>query len=140
LAARTILRSRNAIEVAEHAGIDLSLAEESLRLTPEQRALQHQSALEMALQLETAYRASMNKHDRCSNNRKEINSPSTAGLCSLQDRHSLHPCRSAQDERRRKTAGLNGSRQTSRESTAAKAKSRAGDAIRSAFLSLTFFL
>jgi hypothetical protein len=48
----------NAIEAAEQAGIDLSLIEESLRLTPEQRALQHQSALAMALQLEEAYRAS----------------------------------------------------------------------------------
>jgi hypothetical protein len=48
----------NAIQAAEQAGIDLSLIEESLRLTPEQRALQHQSSLEMALQLEEAYNAS----------------------------------------------------------------------------------
>jgi pheromone shutdown protein TraB len=47
----------NAIQAAEQAGIDLSLIDESLRLTPEQRALQHQSALEMALQLEEAYNA-----------------------------------------------------------------------------------
>lgn len=45
----------NAIEAAELAGFDMSLIEESLRCTPEQRALQHQAALEMALQLETAY-------------------------------------------------------------------------------------
>jgi hypothetical protein len=30
---------------AENAGIDLSLIEESLRLTPEQRLVQHQAAL-----------------------------------------------------------------------------------------------
>jgi hypothetical protein len=54
----------NAKEAAEQAGIDLSLIEESLRLTPELRALQHQAALEMALQLEAAYHASNSKrHD-----------------------------------------------------------------------------
>jgi hypothetical protein len=53
----------NAIQAAEQAGIDLSLIEESLRLTPEQRALQHQSALDMALQLEEAYRASRGDRD-----------------------------------------------------------------------------
>jgi hypothetical protein len=47
----------NAIEAAEHAGFDMSLIEESLRRTPEQRALQHQAALEMALQLEAAYQS-----------------------------------------------------------------------------------
>ena len=51
----------NAIQEAEQAGIDLSLIDESLRLTPEQRALQHQSALDMALQLECAYHASRSK-------------------------------------------------------------------------------
>lgn len=51
----------NAIEAAESAGIDLSLIEESLRLTPEQRALQHQAALEMALQLETAYKEALGR-------------------------------------------------------------------------------
>jgi hypothetical protein len=54
----------NVTEVAERAGIDLSLIEESLRLTPEQRAVQHQVALEMALQLEAAYQLSKGKrHD-----------------------------------------------------------------------------
>ena len=54
----------NAIEIAERAGIDLSLAAESLRLTPEQRAMQHQMALELALQLEAAHRTSLNRqHD-----------------------------------------------------------------------------
>ena len=53
-----------ATEAAERAGIDLSLIDESLRLTPERRALQHQAALEMALQLEAAYHASnSNRHD-----------------------------------------------------------------------------
>lgn len=45
----------NALEEAERWGIDLTLIEESLRLTPEQRAIQHQRALEMALQMEAAY-------------------------------------------------------------------------------------
>lgn len=59
----TVKAGMNAIEVAACAGIDLSLIDESLRLTPEQRAIQHQNALEMALQLETAYHASMS--DSC---------------------------------------------------------------------------
>ncbi|CAK0749407.1 hypothetical protein CCP3SC15_1600002 [Gammaproteobacteria bacterium] len=51
----------NAIEAAEHAGFDMSLIDDSLRCSPEQRALQHQSALEMALQLEAAYQSSQSK-------------------------------------------------------------------------------
>jgi hypothetical protein len=47
----------SAIEAAERLGIDLSLIEESLRLTPEQRAVEHQRALEMALQLEAAWQS-----------------------------------------------------------------------------------
>ena len=47
----------NAIEAAEHAGIDLTLIDEALRLTPEQRAIQHQRALELALQLRSAFEA-----------------------------------------------------------------------------------
>ncbi len=43
-----------AIEAAERAGFDLSLIEENLRLTYEQRAQQHDSALELALQFESA--------------------------------------------------------------------------------------
>lgn len=46
------------IDEAMRAGIDLSLIDESLRLTPEQRAIQHQAALDMALQLEAAFKAS----------------------------------------------------------------------------------
>jgi hypothetical protein len=48
----------SAIEEASRAGIDLSLIDECLRLSPEQRAIQHQEALQLALQLEAAYRAS----------------------------------------------------------------------------------
>jgi hypothetical protein len=48
----------SAIEEATRAGIDLSLIDENLRLTPEQRALQHQAALNMVLELEAAFRAS----------------------------------------------------------------------------------
>ena len=51
----------NADEAARQLGIDLSLIAESLRLTPEQRAIQHQRALELALQLQTAYRAHLEK-------------------------------------------------------------------------------
>ena len=41
----------NAIQQAEQAGFDMSLVDESLRLTYEQRANQHQMALELALAL-----------------------------------------------------------------------------------------
>lgn len=41
---------------AEAAGIDLSLVEESLRLSPEQRFLQHQRALDMVLAIDRAGR------------------------------------------------------------------------------------
>ena len=43
-----------AIEAAEQAGFDMSLIDESLRCSYEQRALQHQVALELALALEQA--------------------------------------------------------------------------------------
>jgi hypothetical protein len=39
---------------AELAGFDLSLIDESLRISPEQRVLQHQQALTLMLQLEMA--------------------------------------------------------------------------------------
>lgn len=42
----------NAIEEAERAGFDISLIEESLRCSYEERARQHQAALELALELE----------------------------------------------------------------------------------------
>jgi pheromone shutdown protein TraB len=46
----------SAIEAAETAGIDLSLADENLRLTPEQRAMQHDAALDLVLRMEAAGR------------------------------------------------------------------------------------
>lgn len=51
----------SAIEAAARQGIDLTLIEESLRLTPQQRALQHQMALEMALQMQAACRVRMER-------------------------------------------------------------------------------
>jgi hypothetical protein len=44
----------SAVAEAEIAGFDLSLIDEALRCTPEQRALQHQQALNLALALEQA--------------------------------------------------------------------------------------
>ena len=41
-----------AIEEAERAGFDLSLVEESLKLSPEERARQHDRALELVLELD----------------------------------------------------------------------------------------
>ncbi len=46
----------DAIEEAERAGFDMSLVDESLRLSYDQRALQHQEALNLALELERAGR------------------------------------------------------------------------------------
>lgn len=45
-----------AVEEAERAGFDMSLVDESLRLSYDQRALQHQEALNLALELERAGR------------------------------------------------------------------------------------
>lgn len=45
-----------AIEEAERAGVDLSLIEESLGYSYEQRAVYHQEALNLALELERAGR------------------------------------------------------------------------------------
>ncbi len=50
-----------ASDEAERAGIDLSLLDENLRMTPEQRADKHQSALDLALALE---RAGQQRRDR----------------------------------------------------------------------------
>jgi hypothetical protein len=44
----------DALEVAERAGIDLGLLEDNLRLTYAQRAIQHQAALDFALEIERA--------------------------------------------------------------------------------------
>ena len=47
----------SAIEEARRAGIDIGLLEDNLRLSHEQRALQHQDGLNLALALERAGRA-----------------------------------------------------------------------------------
>jgi hypothetical protein len=49
-----IVDESSAIEVAARAGIDLGLVDDNLRLTPEQRVLQHQAALDFALEVERA--------------------------------------------------------------------------------------
>jgi hypothetical protein len=46
----------NPIEEAEKAGFDLSLIEESLSYSYEQRALHHQAALNLAIEMEKAGR------------------------------------------------------------------------------------
>lgn len=56
--------SVSAVAAAERLGIDLSLIDESLRLTPEQRAIEHQRALDMALQLESAWQSRTNDDAR----------------------------------------------------------------------------
>jgi hypothetical protein len=49
-----MVESMTACEEAERAGIDLSLIEVSLGYSYDKRALQHQAALELALELERA--------------------------------------------------------------------------------------
>ena len=49
--------SPTATEIAEAAGFDMSLIRESLELSYEQRALQHQAALDLALEMERAGQA-----------------------------------------------------------------------------------
>jgi len=46
----------SAIEEAERAGLDLSLVDDNLGLSYDQRAIQHQQALNLALELERAGR------------------------------------------------------------------------------------
>jgi len=46
--------SLTATDIAEAAGFDMSLIRESLRLSCEQRILQHQAALDLMLELERA--------------------------------------------------------------------------------------
>ncbi|MBN8482735.1 MAG: hypothetical protein J0L88_14225 [Xanthomonadales bacterium] len=48
--------SHGAIESAVQAGIDLALVDDNLRLSHEQRALQHQDALDLAPAIEDAGR------------------------------------------------------------------------------------
>jgi hypothetical protein len=43
-----------ATEAAARAGIDLGLVDDNLRLTPEQCVLQHEAALDLALEAERA--------------------------------------------------------------------------------------
>ena len=50
------MKSLSPIETAEQAGLDLSLVDENLRLSPEQRVLQHEAALNLVLQMEAAGR------------------------------------------------------------------------------------
>lgn len=59
LPTRTVLERASAMplsatEIAEAAGFDMSLIRESLALSYEQRILQHQAALELALEMERA--------------------------------------------------------------------------------------
>ena len=51
-------------ESAVNAGFDLTLIEENLRLKPEKRLQQHQLALDMLEQLQSAYRASLNQQGK----------------------------------------------------------------------------
>lgn len=46
----------DAIAIAVRSGIDLGLLDDNLRLSHEQRALQHQAALDFALEVERAGR------------------------------------------------------------------------------------
>jgi hypothetical protein len=55
-------RPLNPIEEAELAGFDLSLVDESLSYTYEQRALHHQAALNLALEMESAGRRIRDRH------------------------------------------------------------------------------
>ena len=48
---------------AEAYGIDLSLLESALRLTPEQRAERHQNALDLVLELKKAGESLREKHE-----------------------------------------------------------------------------
>ena len=48
------MNDENPIKVAEEMGFDLSLIEHSLSLTPEQRAEEHQNALDLVWELEKA--------------------------------------------------------------------------------------
>jgi hypothetical protein len=55
-------RPLNSIEEAERAGFDLSLVEESLSYSYEQRALHHQAALNLALEMENAGQRIRDRH------------------------------------------------------------------------------
>ena len=55
-------RPLNPIEDAERAGFDLSLVDESLSYSYERRALYHQAALNLALEMENAGRRIRDRH------------------------------------------------------------------------------
>ena len=57
-----MIRPLNPIEEAERAGFDLSLIDESLSYSYEQRALHHQAALNLALEMENAGRRIRDRH------------------------------------------------------------------------------
>ena len=57
-----VIRTLNPIEEAERAGFDLSLVDESLSYSYEQRALYHQAALNLALEMESAGRRIRDRH------------------------------------------------------------------------------
>lgn len=50
----------NYADLAEKAGFDLSLVDENLLISVEQRLIQHQAALDVALQLRGAYLEALN--------------------------------------------------------------------------------
>ena len=56
----------SAFDIAERAGIDLSLTEDNLRLSFEQRALQHLAALDLALEIVRAGRELRERSARAS--------------------------------------------------------------------------
>jgi hypothetical protein len=49
-----VARMPSAVEIAERSGFDMSLIEVSLGYSCDQRALQHQAALELMLEMERA--------------------------------------------------------------------------------------
>jgi len=54
----------NAIEEAERAGFDMSLVDQSLTYSHEQRALNHQAALNFVLELRKAGRQLRGRHQQ----------------------------------------------------------------------------
>jgi hypothetical protein len=70
-----VSRTLNPIEEAERAGFDLSLIDESLSYSYEQRALYHQAALNLVLEMESAGRRIGDRHQPTTN---EPQPPKTA--------------------------------------------------------------
>jgi len=60
------------IEAAKLAGVDLSLIDESLSYSYEQRAVHHQRALNMALELEKAGRELRERHQQLAAARTQL--------------------------------------------------------------------